>query len=622
MPNSKHPFTLYQFTLTHSCFSNSLLKCNFRTSDLLEIITILLSISNPILNLAEMRNLFLIIFITSTSIAFSQKIETLKIPSEIEDITVFITGAEVHRTTTSKLKKGRNKLIFTQISTVADNKSIQFSSGTPLNLVSVSSEIDYLNRIDQNPRIRKMKDSIQVLSDEVTDLQNEKSAFQVERQLLEQNKSIKGEQQNLTVEELSTMAAYFRKHIMEINKAITRYDVKIREKNNLKYRYQNQLTELNYKETIKSNQIIVIVDSELDQTVDLDLKYMVSNCGWQANYDLRAKNINEKIILKYKAKVYNNTGNDWSNVNLFLSTSDPNLSASAPELRPWFLNYSSLMNVTNDAFKGNEYVVPQNRAFTQYYQNSNAPQISQNLDGLTFGQGTGINSGTTANPEDNITFTNIEVSQLSTTFEIKKKYTIPSDSRPYLVEITEHNLTASFSHKAVPKLDKDAFLLANIVGWESLDLVPGPTQVYFSDAFVGQSYINTSNVSDTLRLSFGRDSKIPVTRKLVQEFSDKKVIGSNRKDKYTYKIIAKNNRQTPVRLNLYDQIPISQDSDISITINDISAAIYNETSGKLSWLINLKPGETKSYQISFTIKYPKDKNIRVKKFRTISAPSF
>ena len=571
-----------------------------------------------------MKYLFTFLIFTTNLISFSQEIKTTKINSSIKAVTIFLTGGEVHRKASTNLKKGRNKLVFTQISTVADNKSIQFSSETPLSLVSVSSEIDYLSVTERNPKIRAIKDSIQLINDEVVDLQNEKSAYQVERQLLEQNKSIKGEQQNLTVEELRAMAAYYRKHVMEINKIMTAYDLRIREKNNLKYRYQNQLTELNYKETIKSNQIVVIVDSETDQNSVLDLKYMVSNCGWQANYDLRANNIKDKISLKYKAKVYNNTGNDWSNVQLFLSTSDPNISASAPELAPWYMNYSSLMNQANDAYDGNEYVVPSNRAYTKYYQNWNAaPQMNQNLDGLyatdNFEQ---QQQGTVANPEDNITFTNIEVSQLSTTFEIEKEYSIPSDAKPYLVDITEHNLTATFSHKAVPKLDKDGFLLANIVGWESLDLVPGPTQVYFSDAFVGQSYINTSNVSDTLRLSFGRDNKIPVSRKLVQEFSDKKVIGSNRKDNYTYKIIAKNNRDIPVRLSLYDQIPISQDSDISITINEISDAKYNETTGKLTWLLNLNPGESKSYQISFTIKYPKDKTIRVKKYRTISCPSF
>lgn len=553
----------------------------------------------------------------------SQEITSHKIASEIENVTVFITGGEVHRKASVNLETGRNKLIFTQISTVVDNKSIQFSGSTPLNLVSVSSEVDYISIHEQNPRIRNLRDSLQILRDDITEFQNEKSAYLAEKQLMDKNNAIKGDQQNLSVEELKAMGEYFRTRMMAINKTIAGYDRKIREKNQRINRYQNQLTELNYRESVKSNQIIVIVDSDKRQSVDLDLKYIVSNCGWQANYDLLASNIKDKITLKYKAKVYNNTGNDWSDVNLFLSTSDPNLSASAPELSPWYLNYSSLQNINSDNSTGYEYVVPQNRAYKKYYQNVSAPQITQNLDGLNFEGdfGGAVQSGIT-NPEANIRFTNIEVSQLSTTFDIAKKYTIPSDSKPYLVEITEHNLEATFSHKAVPKLDKDAFLLANIVGWESLDLVPGPTQVYFSDLFVGQSYINTSNVSDTLRLSFGRDLKIPVSRKLVEEFSDKKVVGSNRKDQYTYSIVVKNNRDIPVSLNLYDQVPISQDSDISVIVNETSAAEYNETTGKLTWKVNLNPGESKNYKISFTIKYPKNKSIRVKKYRTISCPSF
>ena len=99
-------------------------------------------------------------------------------------------------------------------------------------------------------------------------------------------------------------------------------------------------------------------------------------------------------------------------------------------------------------------------------------------------------------------------------------------------------------------------------------------------------------------------------------------MGNNRRDTYTYTIIAKNNRDTPVRVDLYDQIPISQDSDISVTIDEISGATYNELTGQLSWLVSLNPGESKSIKIAFTLKYPKDKVIQVKKYRTISAPSF
>jgi uncharacterized protein (TIGR02231 family) len=557
----------------------------------------------------------------------AQEIHELKVSSEINKVTIFVTGGEVLRKAKVDVQKGRNKLIFTRISTVADHKSVQFNADKSYNLVSVSSEVDYVSFIENNPRIQKIQDTLKIINDKIVDLSSERSAYNEERALLQKNNSIKGSQQNLTVDELRSMAEFYRTRMMAISKTLTKYDRDVRDLNNLKYRYNNQLTELNYKETVKSNQIIVIVDSDVNQTLNVDLKYVVSNCGWQANYDLSAADVKGKINLKYKAKVYNNTGNDWDDINIVLSTSDPNLTASAPILSPWYLNYNSL-NTQSDFSKGNEqgYVVPQRNEYKKYYQNASTPSINNNLNGIGF-LNTDSNqdnfwNGQNLNLNPTMTFTTIEVSELSTEFEIEKKYTIPSDSKPYLVEVADNELDATFSHKSVPKLDKDAFLLANIVGWEKLDLVPGPTNVYFADTYVGQSYINTRNVGDTLRLSFGRDNRILITRKQLEEFSDKKVVGNNRKDTYVFEIKLKNNRDIPVNIDLFDQIPISQDSDISVIADEISDGKYNETTGKIVWDVNLKPGELKSYKIGFTIKYPKDKKIQVKKFRSISAPSF
>jgi uncharacterized protein (TIGR02231 family) len=488
----------------------------------------------------------------------------------------------------------------------------------------VSSEVDYLSFIDNNPRIQIIRDTLLVINDKIVDLDNEKSAYNDEKSLLLKNNIIKGTQANLTVEELKAMAIFYRTRMMELNKISTKYDKDIKDLTNLKYRYNNQLTELNYKETIKSNQIIVIVDSELNQSLNIDLKYVVSNCGWQANYDLSAADVAGKITLKYKAKVYNNTGNDWKDINVKLSTSDPNLTASAPILSPWYLNYGS-METQNDFEKGNQYVVPQRNEYKKYYGNASTPQQNNSISGLYLdgnAQTLKDDNWNGANLNPTMKFTSIEVSELSTEFTIEKKYTIPSDSKPYLVEVAEHQLDATFSHKAVPKIDKDAFLLANIVGWEQLDLVPGPTNVYFADTYVGQSYVNTRNVGDTLRLSFGRDYRILIKRKQLEEFSDKKVVGNNRKDTYVYEIVCKNNRDIAVAIDLFDQIPISQDSDISIAVDETSFADFNETTGKLVWKVKLQPGETKSYKLGFTIKYPKDRLIQVKKFRTISCPSF
>ncbi len=573
-----------------------------------------------------MKNTIITLFFSLIlNFSFAQSIKETKVETDINRVTVFITGGEIERQANVNLRQGRNKLVFTHISTVADQKSIQFNADQSYDLVSVSTEIDYLSAVVNNPRINELRDSVTYINEEVQDLQNEKAGFQAEKDLLIKNNSIKGEQQNLSVDELKSMAEYYRTRITEINKTITKYNKDIQELNAKKYRYQNQLTELNYHETVKSNQIIVIVDADEDKSMNVTLKYVVSNCGWQANYDISATNVKDQVNLKYKAKVFNNTGNDWNDIDMVLSTSDPNLSASAPILSPWYLNYSSLS--ANDYSDGKNYVVPTNSSYTQYYDNASAPQMNQNLDGVVDGSfgwdfGNGIQFTSAREAGTGVSFTTIQVSQLSTEFDIAKKYTIPSDSKPYLVEIKEHSLDASFTHKAVPKLDKDAFLLANIVGWEKLELVPGPTNVYFADTYVGQSYINTQNVGDTLRLSFGRDKKVLVDRKLLEEFSDKKVIGNNRKDMYTYEITIKNLRDIEVNLSLFDQIPISQDSDISVSVEEISGATYDETTGKLKWIVNLAPGATAKYKISFEIKYPENKKIKVQQFRTISCPSF
>jgi uncharacterized protein (TIGR02231 family) len=550
----------------------------------------------------------------------AQEINELKVKTTIKELTVFLTGGEVTRTSNVKLKKGRNKLIYTGISAVIDQKSIQVSADKVYNLVSVSTEMDFISVTNSNSKIQTINDSLEIITDIQSDLTNEKSAYLAEKRLIEKNNLIKGTQQNLSVDELKAMATYYRTRIMSLNKIVSGYDKKINKNNSKVYAYTQQLNELNYTENARSNQVIVIVDSDNAQDLNLELKYIVSNCGWQANYDLSATDIDGKINIKYKAKVYNNTGNDWDNIKLVLSTSNPNISASAPELSPWYLNGNSILS---DDSRKDGYIVPQKQGYKKYYQNASAPQQNQQLDGISLNGNAGWNGqGKISNGKKAVQITTIEVPQLSSEFEIEKSYSIPSDSKPYLVEISKHELDATFSHKSVPKMDKDAFLLANIVGWEKLNLISGPTNVYYDNTYVGQSYLNTRNVEDTLRLSFGRDKKVSITRKKLEEFSDKKVIGSNKKDTYTFEISVKNNQNIPLTMSLYDQIPVSQQSDITVSVEEISDAEYNETNGILKWNVSLNPGEVAKYKVSFTIKYPKNKTVKVQKYRTISAPSF
>ncbi|MBK6522490.1 MAG: DUF4139 domain-containing protein [Sphingobacteriaceae bacterium] len=192
-----------------------------------------------------------------------------------------------------------------------------------------------------------------------------------------------------------------------------------------------------------------------------------------------------------------------------------------------------------------------------------------------------------------------------------------------MIDVTSYNLNASFQYYSVPKVEKEAFMLARIAGWEDLDLIEGQANVYLAGTYVGQSYINTRSVADTLDLSFGRDKKIQVTRTKLKENNSEQTTGTTKKVSYTYEIIVKNNHKAPIQIEVEDQLPISQNSEIIVDVKEISKADRNEATGQLKWKLSLAPDETKKIVLSFSIKYPKAKAVELKKkARTISAPQF
>ena len=129
-------------------------------------------------------------------------------------------------------------------------------------------------------------------------------------------------------------------------------------------------------------------------------------------------------------------------------------------------------------------------------------------------------------------------------------------------------------------------------------------------------------MDDTLSLSFGRDSKIQVLRKLKSEMSTKKVSGSTKKDTYYYDIQVRNNRTVPVKINVFDQIPLSNSSEITVNVETIGTGKKNDLTGEVSYIVTLQPGETANLEIGYSVRYPKNAKILTRTFKTVSSPSF
>jgi len=576
-----------------------------------------------------MNKLIIAFSILFSSMAVSQVEQNIF--SKIKSVKLFLTSGEMLHDQTIKVVKGRNKLIFSGISAFADPQSIQFISDGNYRLVSVSTEMDFTAAESFNPRIGYLKDTLDVLKDKHQLNEDNIGAYQAELDVLNANKKLGGQNQNLTVAQIKEAGEFYRTRTLEINKALSKLRKDQQKVNELIENTRYQLIELNFDENQRSNQIVVLIDASEAQSLKSTLKYLVSDCGWAANYDLSALDLNQKINLKYKAQVYNNTGSDWTDVDLILSTGDPKLSASHPVMSPWYLNYSEVSKLSGKKSYYAPQVVQQNYrqeaqtninvanqwAYDNYVLDSEQREKNGSKKFVDLGL---IQNQNMQN--SNVQMRQIEISELTAEFIIPSKFSCPSDAKPYMVDVKEMNLDATFSHITVPKLDNGAFLMAHIVGWQELELIPGPTNVYFGGMYVGLSEIDTRNVSDTLSLSFGRDSKVVVMRKLKTEMSTKKVIGGNKKESYLYEIIVRNNRNTPININVYDQIPISKSSDISVTTDQLSGAKNNIETGEVLWSYIAQPAEIKSMEIGYTVKYPKDAAITLQRYRTVSCPSF
>lgn len=545
----------------------------------------------------------ILIFVLISFAAFSlkaQKETTLELSPDISTLVIYTEGVEVSHILPVKLVAGRNLLVFKGLSAKLDARSIRFNIDPEVSVLSISHKIDYLTKNPDKPRIKTLKDSLAIVTNKIQLLNDEQNAILIQREMLMKNQEMAGQNNGLNALELQKGADFFQSRIFDLNKRSSQIKLQLQE---LTPEAANLMAELNQTES-KCNyqraEISVLVNVETAVQKEADLRYYIADAGWAPWYEIKATDISQPITLNYRAKVFNNTDIDWKDVTMLLSTADPNKSASAPRVDPWRLNYYS------DSYNSDYRVQQQSNLNDNYF-------LKQEEQSKTKVQKGAVN------------FTTISVTELSIDLNVKTRYSIPSNAKPYIVDITEYHLPAIYKHIAVPKADREVYLLAQITEWEDLNLVEGPANVYFDNTFVGKSYISTRDVNDTLSLSLGRDKKVMVTRNKVKDYTSKQFIGTKKKETYRYQFDVKNNRKTPIDLDIMDQVPVSENSEIEVTVEEISGAELQPLSGILTWNYKLQPDEKKQHFMQFTIKYPKNKRINNssgKKYRAVACPSF
>lgn len=543
-----------------------------------------------------MKNSIVILALILGFSAFAQE-KTIKATSEIQEVTVYLSGASIHRTAKVSVPLGRSIIEFDKLSGSMNPQSIQASLTGDARILAISYRQDFLNPPAPTKEFKIIGDSIQILTFQKEDIATENAVLEQEKNVLLDNNKRLGQKEGVTTSELELAADFYQKRLLKIYKLIKANDRKKAEIDQVLVRLRGQQGVIGRKLNQSTYTAEVLVDSKKAYSATVNLNYSVNSAGWSPRYSIRSNGPGSPIQLEYLAMVGNSTGRDWTNVSLTLSTGDPSKSMVKPNMDTWNLNYNSQVAYREGRL--------QNKRSDDNYRYE-----SEVMADLAF-------------EEVEMDQSEVEVSELSVDFKVKDKYTIPANGRAKLVQVNEFELAnTQYRYFAVPKVDKDAFLLAHITEWEKLNLVDGPANVYFNGQYVGETNIDTRYSADTLEVSLGRDPKVIVTRVKKEDKNAKKIIGLNRKETLTYEIAIRNTHSQDIDIELWSQVPISQESDIEVSILDISGATHDEQNGKLQWIIKVEPAQTVRRIVSFSVKYPKKKNLQLRKSRKVYSPKF
>lgn len=507
-----------------------------------------------------------------------------RVSSNITNVTVFLNQAQVMRVAKVSLPAGVTHLVFDRVSPFINLNSIQVKTESNVTLLSVSQRNNYLNADERPLFVMELEDTLHALNNQVDLLAVKKEALLLEKEVINSNKRIGGENSGVRIEDLEDALFLYRKRTLEIGEELLKLKEAERKLQVIRNKFQAQLDQ--YVNNAGSATEIVVTVKTLGpvSATKLEWSYLVTNASWQPFYDVRVKDTKSQLQLVSKAYITQATGEDWKNVVLKLSTANPNESGTKPELQP---NYLSLV------------VYPRVYGWTG---------SAEKMDVMQEEKVSKVPIKKEADLANSPGIAGVQHSEINVEFAVASAYSIPSDNNPHQVDLTVSNLDAVYAYGAVPRLDKDAFVTAKVSGNDLVNQVSGEANVYFDGTFVGKTYIN-GTTSDSLLISLGRDKRIQIQRTLLKDFSSKTFSGSSVKETNTWEISLRNTRKEPLLIIVEDQVPVSTEKDIEVKLTNAGTATYDEVTGKLTWIIRLEPEQSQAVKFSFEVKYPKGKHV-------------
>lgn len=529
--------------------------------------------------------------------------------SQIDAVTVFLSGAEVSRSARLTLPKGEHSIVFSDLpaETVPGSIRVDGKATAKFDIQSVDTRRRYIARADQaiiQAERKRIEDEIEKLRDERGLAQGQEDAAQTQKTLLTNLAGLPGRpeerqaQAPLPGTDWGRILSLIASGMAEAQKSALDAEVKKREIDRKIEDLEKQLAALAPARQEQTEvRVFVIADGPLE--ADLTVRYQVRSAAWVPRYDARlmtgSKTAPPQLELTRRAEIRQSSGEAWDNVALQLSTTRPTANAAAPELATITVDFEpeAPPPVALSASQPSERRVqtvtvdPKSMMKAEDSAAAAAPVPGILIDELG---------------------AEVVTAPFQAVFNVPGRLTIPDTGELKRVLLQNDLMEPGLTVRTVPKLEPKAYLYAKLILPKGSPLLPGEASLFRDGTFVGTGSLPVLSPGEDYELGFGADDQVRVRFAISDEKrGETGLISSARTDSRNFKITVKNMHERAVELAVQDQIPVSQNQDIKVELVGPTAPTRKDIDDKrgiLAFESKLEPEEERVIEFGYRVTWP------------------
>lgn len=524
-----------------------------------------------------------------------------EVKGKIEKVTVYPSSALVEKSITTSLQKGENKFIITGNALTVGTNDIHFSASSDWFISSMYSSQENLSSKEtlarEMPQVAynqylALKTQFDDVSLRLSNANILLSILNQQASALYNMKALRNTAAFDTLVNLKEQFAFQRKESQAINTTRIKTSQEIEDLTAKQRQLTKEIDALVRKytggKTISATQNDIYVSVYASKNIPsakLCFSYMTGQVYSGYSYDVMLDENKHQAVFSLKSTVSQSTGEHWNGCPIVFSTTETGYAGYDPALSPYYLNYVA-----------------------QYAPRAAAAKTARNSavmepEGIALDEVVVMNNYAAMRD-----MSTVGVQTLTREYALQTSQTIPSGEMPQTILLHNDTTKAFFARYATPKLQEKVHFTALLPEWESLGLLDASCNVYLNNRYVSVSNVVTSGTGDTMRFAVGQDPNVLVNRKMVKSSPDKGgMLSKEVTETATITLTLKNTKNEAVVVNIKDQVPISNASDLKVLDVTIDGGQLEDKTGIVRWKVTLQPQEQKKLTLSYTVKYPKER---------------